>query len=93
MSAHAPTKTAESDEIVSESAETRTLRVGEAQAIKRPRIRAVGGRARLRADGAHAEGKAIWVIKGNDTTIEGVEFSGAEVPDQNAPASGSKARA
>jgi hypothetical protein len=46
-------------------------------------IRGVGGRARLRANGAHAEGKAIWVIKGNDTTIEGVEFSGAKVPDEN----------
>jgi hypothetical protein len=46
-------------------------------------IRGVGGRAQLRANGAHAEGKAIWVIKGNDTTIEGVEFTGAKVPDQN----------
>ena len=36
-------------------------------------IRGVGGRAHLRANGAHAEGKAIWVIKGNDTTIEGIE--------------------
>ena len=46
-------------------------------------IRGVGGRAHLRANGAHAEGKAIWVIKGNDTRIESVEFSGAKVPDQN----------
>jgi hypothetical protein len=46
-------------------------------------IRGLGGRAHLRADGVHAEGKAIWVIKGNDTTIEGVEFSGAKVPDHN----------
>ena len=46
-------------------------------------IRGVGGRARLRAEGAHAEGKAIWVIKGADTTIEGIEFSGAKVPDEN----------
>ena len=46
-------------------------------------IRGVGGRAHLRADGAHAEGKAIWVIKGRETTIEGVEFSGAKVPDRN----------
>jgi len=46
-------------------------------------IRGIGGRAHLRANGAHAEGKAIWVIKGNETTIEGVEFSGAKVPDQN----------
>src|SRR3954469_23437554 len=46
-------------------------------------IRGVGGRAHLAANGAHAEGKAIWVIKGNDTTIEGMEFSGASVPDAN----------
>jgi len=46
-------------------------------------IRGLGGRAHLRANGAHAEGKAIWVIKGNDTTIESVEFSGAKVSDQN----------
>jgi len=46
-------------------------------------IRALGGRAHLRANGAHAEGKAIWVIKGNDTMIESVEFSGAKVPDRN----------
>jgi hypothetical protein len=46
-------------------------------------IRGLGGRAHLRADGAQAEGKAIWVVKGNDTTIEGVEFSGAKVPDHN----------
>jgi hypothetical protein len=49
-------------------------------------VRGVGGRAQLRANGAHAEGKAIWVIKGNDTTIEGVEFSGAQVPDRNGAA-------
>jgi hypothetical protein len=46
-------------------------------------IRGVGGRPHLRARGAHAEGKAIWVIKGNDTLIEGLEFSGAKVPDRN----------
>jgi len=46
-------------------------------------IRGLGGRAHLRANGAHAEGKAIWVIKGNNTTIESVEFSGAKVPHRN----------
>jgi hypothetical protein len=46
-------------------------------------IRGVGGRAHLRADGAQAEDKAIWVLRGNDTTIEGIEFSGAKVPDGN----------
>lgn len=46
-------------------------------------IRGVHGRAHLMADGNHAEGKAIWVIKGNNTVIENIEFSGATVPDQN----------
>jgi hypothetical protein len=46
-------------------------------------IRGLGGRAHLRANGAHAEGKAIWVVKGNDTTIESVEFSDAKVSDHN----------
>ncbi len=46
-------------------------------------MRAVGGRAHLRADGANAEGKAIWVIKGNHATIENMEFSGAKAEDQN----------
>jgi hypothetical protein len=46
-------------------------------------IRGIGGRAHLRADGAHAEEKAIWVIKGANTTIEHIEFSGARVPHRN----------
>src|SRR5262245_9131411 len=46
-------------------------------------IRGRGGRAHLRADGAQAQGKAIWVIKGAGYTIEGIEFSGAKVPDRN----------
>ena len=46
-------------------------------------IRGIGGRAHLRADGAYADGKAIWVLKGDNTTIESVEFSGAAVPDRN----------
>ena len=43
----------------------------------------VHGRAHLEAAGQSSQGKAIWVIAGNDTTIENVEFSGARVPDQN----------
>src|SRR5882757_3760356 len=46
-------------------------------------IRGVGGRAHLRADGAQAEEKGIWVVKGNDTTIESVEFSEAKVQGEN----------
>lgn len=47
-------------------------------------IRGVGeGFVHLEANGVHAEGKAIWIIKGNNTTIENIEFSGAKVPDHN----------
>jgi hypothetical protein len=46
-------------------------------------IRGVGGMAHLDAAGENAEGKAIWVIKGDDVTVEYIEFSGATVPDQN----------
>jgi hypothetical protein len=47
-------------------------------------IRGVGdGRAHLRADGANAQGKGIWVIVGADTTVQNIEFCGATVFDQN----------
>jgi hypothetical protein len=46
-------------------------------------LRAVGGRARISQRGASAEGKAIWVIKGDNVLVENLEFSGASVPDRN----------
>lgn len=46
-------------------------------------LRAVGGRAHLRADGENAQGKAIWVIAGDRTQVDRLEFSGAAVPDGN----------
>lgn len=46
-------------------------------------LRSVGGRARLEAAGAAAEGKAIWVIRGGSFDIEGFDFEGAVVPDGN----------
>jgi hypothetical protein len=46
-------------------------------------LRGVGGRAHLIANGQAADGKAIWVIKGRHTTVENIEFSGAQVDDQN----------
>ncbi len=47
-------------------------------------IRAVGnGFAHLEAAGNYSEGKAIWVIKGANCTVEGIEFSGCQVPDHN----------
>jgi len=47
-------------------------------------IRGAGARARLIADGAEmAEGKAIFVIRGDNVTIENLAFVGARVPDRN----------
>lgn len=46
-------------------------------------LRGVGGRAHLRADGQDAQGKAIWVIAGDRTTVDRIELSGASVPDRN----------
>jgi MYXO-CTERM domain-containing protein len=46
-------------------------------------LRGVGGRAHLEAAGAAFGGKGTWVIQGDDTTVENVEFSGAQVPDMN----------
>jgi MYXO-CTERM domain-containing protein len=46
-------------------------------------LKGVGGYAHLEANGNHAEGKAIWVIKGDSVTVEWIEFTGATVPDQN----------
>ena len=43
----------------------------------------VNGRPRLVADGKSAEGKGIWVIKGNNAVVENIEFSGAVVDDKN----------
>lgn len=46
-------------------------------------LRGVGGFAHLRADGADSQGKAIWVIAGNNVVVENIEFSDVTVPDQN----------
>lgn len=35
------------------------------------------------ADGRHAEGKAIWVVRDGDIRIENIAFRGARVPDGN----------
>lgn len=49
-------------------------------------LRGVNGRPHIEAAGQHAQGKAIWVIAGNDTVIENVEMSGCRVPDRNGAA-------
>ncbi len=50
---------------------------------KRLTIRAVGGRARLIADGKAAQGMGIWVIPNGEFLIEGFDFEGARVSDRN----------
>lgn len=46
-------------------------------------IRGIGGLAKVDAAGKNSGGKAIWVIAGNNTTIENIELTGATVPDEN----------
>ena len=46
-------------------------------------IRGAGERPHIQADGASAQGKGTWVIKGSNITVENIEFSGAKVPDKN----------
>ncbi|WP_313952807.1 hypothetical protein [Accumulibacter sp.] len=46
-------------------------------------IRGTGKRPRLIADGASAEGKALWVVRNGDLLIENLEFRGARVADGN----------
>jgi len=46
-------------------------------------LKGVGGFAHLNANGQSYGGKAIWVIGGNNTTIDSIEFSGCTVADHN----------
>jgi hypothetical protein len=46
-------------------------------------IRGVGGRPRLDAGGTSAEGKAIFVVRGDNVTIENIAMVNCRVPDQN----------
>ena len=46
-------------------------------------LRAVGGRVRLDAAGASAEGKGIWVVRGGRIEVDGFDFVNAAVPDRN----------
>ena len=46
-------------------------------------LRAKTGRARLIAQGASAESKGIWVVRGGKVTVDGFDFVGATVSDRN----------
>lgn len=50
---------------------------------RRLRIVGVGAQPVLLADGGHAEGKAIWVVRDGDITIENIAFQGCRVPSGN----------
>lgn len=53
-------------------------------------LRSVGGMAVLESNGSSWGDKVIRVIQGNNTTVEGIEFSECAVPGQNGAGSGSK---
>lgn len=46
-------------------------------------LRGVGGMAELQAEGKSAQQKAIWVIRGDATNVEHIDFSGCRAPDRN----------
>lgn len=50
---------------------------------RRLTLRGVGGRVVLEAAGAHAEGKALLVVRDGDVHVEDLEFRGTRVPDRN----------
>jgi hypothetical protein len=58
---------------------------GQATSVHQRRltIRGAGAGAVLQADGAHAEGKALLVVKDGDIRIENLGFRGTRVPDGN----------
>ena len=50
---------------------------------RRLTIRGVGGRPVLAANGHVAEGKAIWVLRNGDFTVQNIAFQGARAVDRN----------
>lgn len=46
-------------------------------------LRGIGGMAHLRSEGKIAKGKGIWLIKGNDTTVEYIGFHDARSSQRN----------
>ncbi len=46
-------------------------------------IKGVNGTPHLIADGKYILGKGIWVLAGNNISVDNIEFSGATVPDEN----------
>lgn len=49
-------------------------------------LRGIEGRPHIRAPKQLVEGKAVWLLKGNDSQISHIEISGAKVNDRNGAA-------
>lgn len=82
-------KTPSSAAVVAQDGDTIEMEAGEypgdvaVWSANRLTICGVNGLAHMEAHGKSAQQKAIWVIRGNDTTVEHIEFSGCNVPDCN----------
>lgn len=50
---------------------------------KRLTLRGVGGRPHLVAAGQAAEGKGIWVMRGDEVVVDNIAFEGARGPNRN----------
>ena len=61
---------------------------GDAAVWSANRLKIVGGEPRphIFADGKDVQGKGIWVIRGDDVSVDHVEMSGARVADHNGAA-------
>lgn len=46
-------------------------------------LRAIGGRVKIIASGAAAEGKGTWIVRGGKVEVDGFDFTGAAVADHN----------
>jgi hypothetical protein len=46
-------------------------------------LRAIDGPVRIIADNKSADEKGIWLVKGDNVTVDGIEFAGARVRDRN----------
>jgi hypothetical protein len=46
-------------------------------------IKGINGKPHMQANGQNIGGKGIWILSGNNITVENIEFSGASVPDEN----------
>lgn len=46
-------------------------------------IKGDGGIAHMKSNGRTADQKGIWIVRGDNITIENIEFSGAKVKDRN----------